>query len=137
MSITLLQSEIHVVKETKISHLFRRLLNCPDIITFFCVPTGEWILGYWLNKSGRLIDEIEDLGSAFEKVTPQLVKQIRDCWKDVDWKTKKRLMLSREKTRIDRMNDAVIADQERWDWAKKRLKKPVPFAFYPSITGGQ
>ena len=139
MSLTIIQPEIHIVKETAASQLFRRLLGFEDIFTFFHTQTGEWILGYWINKNGKVADEIEDLGGSFEKMTPQLVNQIRDCWKPVDWKLKKRAILSREQSRINKKIDEARERQDQWDWMKDRTKDkaPVPFAYAPRISGGQ
>lgn len=139
MSVVHIQSDCHVVKQTQASLLFQRLLNTPDIFTFFNVETGQWVLAYWLNRMNRVADEIEDLGAAFEGVTPAMVQDIQRCWGPIDWKKKKRAMLSREKKRQDKLNDAVIADQERWDWLKDRTKEksPIPYAYYPNMKGGQ
>ena len=133
MSLTMICPEVHVVRETPASVLFRRLLNFPDIFTFFNVITGEWCLAWWVNKLGRVAEELEDLGPAFEKVTPELVHQIRTCWKPVDWKKKKQYYQSRQKDRMTRANEKLIQDVERWNWLKKKTahKGPVPYAFIP------
>jgi hypothetical protein len=139
MSVVQIDSSKHVVKQTQASLLFQRVLHTPDIFTYFNVETGVWVLAYWLHRQNRLADELEDLGAAFECMTPRLVEDITRCWGPVDWGKKKRAMLAREKRREDKRNEAVIEDQERWDWLRKRTKdkSPVPYAYYPSIKGGQ
>ena len=139
--LTIIQPDRHVVKDTPTAKLFRRRLNFPDIITFWNGETGEWILAYWVSKQRRLVDEMEDLGMAFEKVTPELVQMIVMCWKPVNWKAKKQRLVSKEKDRIRNEVDKIQEEQRRWDWSKKRMAdrglKPLPYAFSSPISGGQ
>ncbi len=141
MSLTAIQPTKHVVRDTPTSKLFRRKLGFDDIITFWSMETGEWILAYWVNRRIGLVEEMEDLGMAFEKVTPELIDMICTCWKQVDWGEKKRRLLSRERDRTRKMNDDLAEQQRRWDWAKKRMsergKNPVPYAFKTPIRGGE
>ena len=131
----------HVVKDTPTAKLFRRKLNFPDILTFWNAETGEFILAYWVDKKRRLVDEMEDLGMAFEKVTPAFVKMIVDCWKTINWKVKKQRILSKEKDRVRKQNEGISEQQERYNWAKKRMAarglKPIPYAFASPVEGGQ
>jgi len=139
--LTTLRADRHVLKDTPTAKLFRRLLSCPDIITFWNAVTGEWILAYYIDKRQKLVDEMEDCGMRFEKVTPEFVEMIVTCWKTVNWKVKKRRILSHEQDRIRKQNDRILADQERWDWAKKRLSdkglQPIPYAYDVPTGGGE
>lgn len=130
--------ETHIVRETEAGRMFRRLLNFPDIFTYFNSETGQWVLAYWVNHTARQCHEIEDLGAAMELVNPGFVRQIVNCWKPVDWGKKKKMILSRERTRIRKGKEDACEDQERWAWAKKRVanKAPIPYAFHAKMTGG-
>jgi len=131
----------HVVRDTPTAKLFRRTLRFEDIFTFWNAETGQWVLAYWITKKLRLCEEIEDLGMAFEEVTPGFVKMIVSCWKAIDWKAKKQRLISKEKDRIRTENDKLLDQQEHWDWAKKKLVgrnlKPIPYAFSAPISGGE
>lgn len=134
---TFIRPSTHVVRDTFVAKMFRNRLRCPDIITFFSLDTGQWILAYWIEKRINMVDEVEDLGMAFELVTPELVKQIVQCWKPVNWKDKKRRLLARNRDKIQQGKDNQCEDQDRYDWLKKRMKKPVPYAFKSRIDGGE
>ncbi len=131
----------HVVRDTPTARLFRKMLRFPDIFTFWNAETGQWVLAYWITKKLRLCEEVEDLGMAFEKVTPEFVQMIVSCWKAVDWKAKKQRLLSKEKDRIRIENDKLVDQNERWTWAQKKLVgrnlKPVPYAFSSPVSGGE
>ncbi len=139
--LTIIQPSKHVVKDTPVARMFRRRLNFEDILTYWNGETGEWVLSYWVSKQRRLVDEMEDLGMAFEKVTPDLVKMIVTCWKPVNWKAKKERLVSKEKDRVRNEIDKIQEEQRRWDWSKKRMAdrglKPLPYAFSSPISGGQ
>lgn len=126
---TFLRPDVHVVRDTYHAKVFRRRLNCPDIVTFFSLETGMWILAYWINRRLRMVDEIEDLGSNFELITKELVQQIVQCWGTIDWGAKKERILSKFRDRERKQTDSLMEQQERWDWLKKRMDKPVPYAF--------
>jgi hypothetical protein len=118
-----------VVKDTPIARLFRRALNHEDMVTFFSLQTGQWILGYWIGGGKRVVEEMEDLGQAFECVTPAFVQQIKACWKGVDWKAKKRYLVGKQRDKLRQMNDEIMESQEHWDWLKKKMKTPLPYTF--------
>lgn len=131
----------HVVRDTPTAKLFRKTLRFEDIFTFWNAETGQWVLAYWVEKKRKLCEEVEDLGLAFEAVTPEFVQMIVGCWKAVDWKAKKQRLISKEKDRIRNENDKLTEEQSRWDWAKKRLDsqnlKPLPYVFATPVSGGQ
>ena len=139
--LTILQPDRHVLKETPTAKLFRRLLSCPDIITFWNGETGEWVLGYYVDRRRKLIDEMEDCGMSFEKVTPEFVSMIVTCWKTVNWKVKKRRLMAKESDRVRKETDSLMDQQEKWDWMKKKLDarglKPLPYAFSTPVSGGE
>jgi hypothetical protein len=139
MSTVFITPAKHILKETEIGRLFRRLLKFQDIFTYWNAETGQWILAYWVNRLGNIADEVEDLGMAMELVTPPFVKQIVDCWKPVDWRLKKKMILRRAKNFKTKKDEQIIQSQDTWDWAKKRLgdRAPIPFGFMPSLKGGQ
>ena len=141
MSLTYIDPMKHLVRETTVAKVFRRQLKFEDIITFWSIETGQWILAYWIDKRRRAVEEMEDLGMAFELATPEMVRSITMCWRAIDWKAKKRRVLSKEADRVRAQNDELAEDQSRWDWAKKRLndrgREPIPFAFGTSIKGGE
>lgn len=132
-----LNHSIHVVKDTPTAKLFRRRLKCPDIFTFFSLETGQWILAYWVDKRVRMMDEIEDLGSHFELVTSGLVQQIVHCWGPVDWKAKKKRLISKHRDQERKRVDTAIDEQERYDWLKKKMNRPIPYAFQPPVEVGR
>lgn len=140
MSLTTIQADRHVLKDTPVARMFRRRLRTDDIVTFWSAETGQWILAYWVDKRVKLVDEVEDLGMAFEKVTPELTQQIVSCWGSVDLKAKKKRLLSKERDRLRKSRDDVMSEQDRWDWAQKKMKdkniNPVPYAFKARIRGG-
>lgn len=127
MSLTIISPEKHVLKDTPATRFFRRILKTEDIITFFSVESGQWILAYWVNRIGRVVDEIDDLGTNFEKITPELTHQIRTCWGEVDWAAKKKFLLSKNNEKLKNDQEELIQDQERWDWAKKKLNGKIPY----------
>jgi hypothetical protein len=139
--LTFIQPSKHVVKDTPVAKLFRRRLKFDDIITFWSGDTGEWILAYWVCKKKHLVDEMEDLGMAFEKATPELIQQVVTCWKTVDWRAKKKRLVSKERDRIRNENERIQEEQRRWDWAKRKMAakglKPLPYAFKSPVSGGQ
>lgn len=139
MSLVHIRADIHVVRETEASRMFRRLLNFPDIFTYWNAETGQWVLGYWINRMSSLADEIEDLGAGMECLTSEMVSQIVNCWKPVDWAKKKRNILAREQRFIKRKNEEITEENEKWKWLKKRIgdKAPVPYAFNPKLSGGE
>lgn len=127
MSLTLINPTVHVVKDTPVARLFRRVLHHEDVVTFFSLQTGQWILGYWIGGNKRMVEEMEDLGQAFEQVTPEFVKRITACWGGVDWKAKKRYLVGKQRDHIRKMQDEVRDQQDRWDWMKKRNKGQMPY----------
>lgn len=131
MSLTQIDPEVHVLKDTPTARLFRRVLKCSDVVTFFHTQTGQWVLGYWVHQGSRLVDEMEDLGPNFEYVNDRMVSDIRDCWKRVDWAAKKKQILGRERDRRRRQAEDQCEDQERWAWMKGRTaeKAPMPYTF--------
>ncbi len=139
--LTILQPSKHVLKDTPVARLFRRKLKFDDIVTFWNAETGEWVLGYWIEKRRHLVEEMEDLGMAFEKVTPEFVEMIVTCWKSVNWKAKKERLISKEKDRVRTEVDKIQDEQSKWNWAAKRLEskglRPIPYAFNAPISGGQ
>jgi hypothetical protein len=105
-------------------------LNDPDIITFFNHQTGQWVLAYWLHKDTGIVDEIDDLGPGFEEVTPEFVQSLersRNYYNKEDLKKKYILQAKRQ---ARRENEEIYADQERWDWCRKRTRDKVivPYA---------
>jgi len=129
MSFTIIRNDKHVVKKTIASNFFSRALKCRDIMTFFHLETGQWILGCWLHKNSKVVEEIEDLGPHMEAMSdPSFVKMIRQGWGGVDWKALKRRYLHREKEKITKEAEEIIQDQDRWDWAKKKNPRvPIPY----------
>ena len=130
MSTTQIDPRVHRVQETPVAHLFRRRLRCPDILTFFHVETGEWILARWMHRPTHLVEEIEDLGGRFERLTPELVQRIVLCWGPVDWQAKRRLLLAKHRDRERRNMDEALKRRDEYAWLKKRTKDivPVPYA---------
>ena len=57
----------------------------------------------------------------------------------VDFKKKKKRILSRERTRLRLETEKVLEDQERWDWLKKKTKDtlPIPYAFSTPMSKGE
>ena len=139
--LTIIRPDRHVVKDTPTAKMFRRRLQFDDLFTFWNGETGEWVLAYWVDKRRRICEEMEDLGMAFEKVTPDLTKMIVHCWKPVNWKVKKARLISKERDRVRDEIEKIQEEQRRWDWAKKKLAdkglKPLPYAFSSPISGGQ
>jgi hypothetical protein len=127
LSLTLINPNVHVVKDTPIARLFRRVLHHEDMVTFFSLQTGQWILAYWVGGNKRVVEEVEDLGQAVEVVTPEFVQRIKACWKGVDWKAKKRFLVGKQRDRIRKMQDDVLENQEVWDWCKRRNQGQMPY----------
>jgi len=139
VSLTVLNPRVHLVKDTGAARYFRRRLNEPDVMTFWHSITGQWILAFWLHRGKRIVEEIEDLGPNCESVTPAFVEMIVQAYGPVNLQAKKRLILSRQKDRMRKQNDDILADQERWDWARKRLKDKciLPYAFSTPMSRGE
>lgn len=131
MSLTVLNPRIHLPKETGTSKFFRRRLSEPDVMTFWNSVTGQWILAFWVHRGKRIVEEIEDLGPNCEAVTPAFVNMIVQSYGPVDFSRKKKRLLSKNLAHIRKQNDAILEDQERWDWLKKRTagKVPLPYMF--------
>jgi lysophospholipid acyltransferase (LPLAT)-like uncharacterized protein len=138
MSVTVLNPRIHLVKDTNVAKFFRRKLGEEDVMTFWHSQTGMWILAFWMHKGKRIVEEIEDLGPNFEAVSPGFVQMIVQCYGPVNFKAKKKRILSRERNTIRKQNEAIMEDQERWDWLKKKTKDkaPIPYAFSTPMSGG-
>lgn len=141
MSLTYIDPTKHLVRETPVAKTLRRQLKFQDIVTFWSVETGQWILAYWVDKKRRVVEEMEDMGMAFELATPELIQSITSCWRRINWGEKKKRLLSKEADRIRRENDDLAEDQKRWDWAKKQInsrgRNPIPFAFASPVSGGE
>jgi len=132
MPATVLDPTVHLIKNTPVAKFFRRRLKDPDIMTFWHAETGQWILAYWLRRG--VVDEIEDLGANFELVTDDLVGMIVGCYGHVDLARKKKRILAKEAAQLQRQTEAVLENQEKWDWLKKRTKDkaPLPYTFQAS-----
>ena len=139
MSVTVLNPQVHLVKETPCASFFRRRLRDPNIMTFWHCQTGQWILAYWLHKGRRIVDEIEDLGPCFEAVTENFVRMIVSNYAGVDLSRHKRRLLSKQRSRILKQTEAIMESQEEWDWLKKRTadKASIPFYYNVPFSGGQ
>lgn len=137
MSVTVLDPRRHLVRETPAAQFFRRRLRDPDMMTFWCQPTGQWVLAYWLHKTLRIVDEIEDLGAYFENVTPEFVQMIVGCYGPVDLKRTKRRLLEKNRASIRKQVEDITEQQEKWDWLKEKMDSPLPYAFSSPISGGQ
>ncbi len=131
---TYLRPDVHWIKDTPTARLFRRKLKEPGVITFFSLETGQWILAYYIQRSVGLVDEVEDLGTNLELVTPELVQQICQCWGKIDWKAKKQRLLFKERSRIRKKDDDLIEEQARFDWAKKKMGGDLPYMFETPIS---
>lgn len=138
MSLTVLNPRVHLVKDTAAARFFKRRLRESDVMTFWSSDTGQWILGFWVHKGKKIVEELEDLGPNCEAVTPSFVDMIVGAYGPVDFKKKKKRILSRERLRIRRQTEAILEDQERWDWLKKKTKDklPIPYAFSTPMSGG-
>lgn len=138
MALTVLNPRIHLVKDTSAAKFFRRRLNQPDCMTFWHSQTGQWILGLWVHKGKRIVEEIEDLGPNCEAISPGFVSMIVNGYGSVDFKQKKKRILSKNRDNIRKQNEAIMEDQERWNWLKKRTKDklPIPYAFDTPVSGG-
>lgn len=139
MSLTVLNPSIHLVKETGVSRFFQRRLHSKDPMTFWHSQTGMWILALWIHRGKRIVEELEDLGPNCEAVTPAFVKMIVDAYGPVDFRKKKKALLSRQKSRIRKQTEDILAYQEKWDWLKKRTKEtaPIPYAYSTPMSGGK
>ncbi len=139
MSITVLNPRVHLVKDTAAARFFRRRLSEPDVMTFWNSQTGMWVLAFWMHKGKRIVEELEDLGPNCEAVTPAFVDMIVGAYGPVDFSKKKKRILSRNLTAIRRQNEAIIQDQERWDWLRKKTKDtlPIPYAFSTPMSRGE
>jgi hypothetical protein len=122
MGITKLRADKHRVVETSVAHFFRRHLNDPDILTFWNVETGQWVLAYWLHKDQGLVDEIDDLGPAFGEVTSEFVQSLERCRKTYTKEDLRTRYLRGLKQQEHQWDEALYQDQERWDWLRKRTK---------------
>ncbi len=131
MSITVLDPRIHYVKETQVCKFFRRILREPSIMTFFHAETENWILGMWVHRRRRVVEEFEDLGTHMEAVTPAFVEMLVSCYGNVDMGRTKKRLLAKNHDRIRRQSEEILSDQERWDWLKKKTehKAPIPYTF--------
>ena len=139
MSLTVLNPQIHLVKDTSTARFFRRKLHEPDVLTFWHALTGMWILAFWVHKGKRIVEELEDLGPNCEAVTPEFVDMIVQCYGPVDFGKKKKQMLSRQKDRIRKQIDDIVDYQEKWEWLKKKTEGtiPIPYAYSIPISGGE
>lgn len=137
MAITKVDLGTHAIRETPAARLFRRRLHCPDILTFFHLGTREWILARWLSRPAYLVEEIEDLGGQFEKMTPDLVQQIVSCWGPVDWAAKKRRLIECHRNRERKQVDDMLKRQDEYAWLRKRTKDiaPVPYVIQAPVEG--
>lgn len=131
-----LRPDVHAMRETPTARVFRRKLKCPDIFTFFSFETGQWILAYWVKKRVRMMDEIEDLGPNFESVTPQLVQQIVSCWGPIDWRAKKKRLISSHNDRKRKQMDEMMDSQDKYTWLQKKTGVATPYAFQVPVSGG-
>jgi hypothetical protein len=139
MSVTVLDPRVHLVKETSASRFFRRRLSEPDTLTFWNASTGQWVLAFWVHRGKRIVEELEDLGPNCEGVTPEFVEAITSCYGPVDFKKKKKRILSRNQDNIRKQNETIAEEQEKWDWLKKKTKDklPIPYAFSTPMSGGE
>ncbi len=139
MSLTVLNPQVHLVKDTGVAKFFRRKLGTDDVMTFWHSLTGQWILGLWVHQGKKIVEELEDLGPNCEAVTPSFVRMITEAYGPVDFSIKKKLLLSKNADNIRKQNDAIIEEQEKWDWLKKQTNQQssVPYAFSSPMSGGE
>lgn len=137
MSVTVLNPHQHLVRETPAAQFFRRRLRDPDMMTFWNQSTGQWILAYWLHKTLRIVDEIEDLGARFENMTQGFIEMIVGCYGPVDLKKTKRRLLEKNRSNIRKQTEDILDQQEKWDWLKKKMSRPFPYMFSSPVSGGQ
>ncbi len=139
MSLTVLNPRIHLVKDTSTARFFRRKLGESDVMTFWHSETGMWILAFWVHRGKRIVEELEDLGPNCEAVTPAFVKMIVESYGPVDFRKKKKHLLSRQKSRIQKQTDDIIEYQSKWSWLKTRTKEtaPLPYAYSTPMSGGK
>ena len=82
-------TERQTIADTTVARMFRRLLHCPDIVTYFNHVTGQWVLAAWISRMRRVVEEIEDLGAEMEVVSsPRFVEDIMRCWGGVDYRAR-------------------------------------------------
>ena len=129
MSMVRLRRDRHVIRETPVGRFLRKRLKYPPIFTYFNMETGQWILCFWINKGAGLAYEIDDLGRNFELVTAELVQTFQENLTYVDKKALKDKVVLRAARSKKKKDDEILADQERWDWMKKKTqhKSPVPY----------
>jgi len=138
MGITKLLSGVHTVRETEASRFFQRHLNDPDIVTIWNHETQNWILAYWVDKDKGFVDEIDDLGPNFEMMTRDFVKSLEATRQTTHVREHKEKILRNAKRRMFKECEKVQADQERWDWLRKKTKDKcvVPFSMGGGKTTG-
>lgn len=123
-----------MVKDTGAARFFRRRLNEADVLTFWNSVTGMWILAFWVHKGKRIVEEVEDLGPNCEAVTPTFVNMIVQSYGPVNFASKKKRIISKNLANIRKQNDAVMEDQERWKWLKKKTGDVAPLPYMIDVS---
>lgn len=128
MAIVRLSPDKYMIRDTEVAHHFSRELGC-ECVTYFFPETEQWILAVWLDRDKGLVEELEDLGTNFELLDRALAQKIKRGWGRRDVKEYKKQLMRRRAHRIFAKNEAIAADQERYDWLKKKTGEPIPYAF--------
>lgn len=119
MGPTQLDRSKHILRETSQVRDLRRMLDDPDLVTFFNVETGQWILAYWLDKSKGRVDEIDDLGPNFELLTRSFVESLRQSRRATDFKDLKRGLQRAARTKHLQWQDEMEEQQDHGDYFRR------------------
>jgi hypothetical protein len=120
MGITILRRGIHRVVDTPFVRHLRVRLNDPDLVTFFNLETGQWILGYWLSRTRGMVDEIDDLGPRMELANRGLAEELVACRRVTDFRSVKRRLLRKRKAQAQEQLDSLEECHDQRAWLKKR-----------------
>lgn len=140
MGITQLNPQRHLVRDTPHTHYLRRHLKDEALLTYFNLDTQQWVLGYWIDRNRGVIDEIEDLGPNFERLTRELVKSLERTYAFYTKDDLKKRYLRRARHFEQKMREETAEANEQWNWCKKRTKEKAPVPWMVStgrMQGGQ
>lgn len=124
MGIMKIREAVHKIRETEFVRVLRRRLNDPDLITYFNMETGLWVLAYWLSKTDRTVDEIEDLGPNLELATRDLADELERCRQATNFNGIKQKLIAKKRAKHRRFCDDMEKSKDERSWLHKRGVAP-------------
>ncbi len=122
--------ETHRVRDTEAARFLRRELREPTVFTYWHAESGNWCLGYWVDKQKGLADYLMEVGSVFDNgpiLTEEAVFQLKCQHRRPDFQAQRRKIVQSERQEFNRMDDQRREYQDQRHYYKKRTGQDFLF----------